>query len=114
MRLPENTVFTLVHPKQVSEWKRQVIESLSEIFAGGFMSATYPIPKFYFQICQHRSAFSGVTIPLNKILSRATLRPLIADSGVFDCAKVFHHNGIFTSYKGTREITRNATLMSTT
>lgn len=24
-----------IHPKQVSEWKRQVIESLSEIFAGG-------------------------------------------------------------------------------
>ena len=35
MRLPENTVFTLIHLKQVSEWKRQVIESLSEIFAGG-------------------------------------------------------------------------------
>jgi hypothetical protein len=30
---------------------------------GGFMSATCPIPKFYFQICQHRSTFSGVTIP---------------------------------------------------
>jgi hypothetical protein len=26
------------------------------------MSATYPIPKFYFQICHHRSGFSGVSI----------------------------------------------------
>jgi hypothetical protein len=47
-------------PEAVKTANRDVRISL---MISGFMSAAYPIPKFYFQICQRRSAFLGVTIP---------------------------------------------------